>query len=201
MEEMQRRTKKNKIEDRTGTYLRHHFRDAVGVFETIFHVLCGCVRTLSWSSSVRWMLRAVPFPPAVPGLRLPTASSWKNRYKVREVTKIFFLSLFGLKKGDSATSFFLSRIPRSNKKNKKDMEKIFMSHLFCSHKFHNIENYDNESEQWQRIRVFLPKHTVKGWGSKIQGLGFGIRKRPPGSWSRGQTALGHGSGFATLLIG
>jgi hypothetical protein len=92
--------------------------------------------------------------------------------------------------------FYPSQIPDpgSNYSNqRRGVKKKLMSYLFCSHKFHKIENYFIfemlKKKIWanfQRILEFLPKKL----SLSSQKYGFGIRDPKTYSGSRGQKDTG-----------
>ncbi len=91
--------------------------------------------------------------------------------------------------------------PRSNNNSKKGGRKFVLSNLFCSHKFHKIENYfifEQVKERiwanWQRIKLLL---SSQKYGSGIGVTRSRIRKKSnpdPGV----KKEPDHGSGSATL---
>jgi hypothetical protein len=107
--------------------------------------------------------------------------------------------------------FHPSRIPDPKTSRKERGEKKILSYLFCSHKFHKIENYFIiemvKKKIWpsfQRIIELLPKNlslSSKKYGFRIQirDPRFGIRNKPiPDPGPGAKKAPAPGSGSATL---
>jgi hypothetical protein len=100
-----------------------------------------------------------------------------------------------------------SRIQKLKNSNKREgWKKLVVKLFFCSHKFHEIENYfifkcwrKKFGPVFKELKNILPQNL----SLSSTKYGVGIRKKKPipdpGSGSRGQKAPDPGSGSATLL--